>query len=71
MALLTSSEAVEFLRVGATACLARPYNTCENVAYLRRRNPIQLSPRFIGFVNAHDVNRAISNLKSPKPLVAL
>ncbi len=59
MALLTCCEAVEFLRVGATACLARPYNTCENVAYVRRRNAIQHSPRSFAVVNTHDVNRAI------------
>ena len=53
LALLTSSEAVEFLPVGATACLARPCNACENVGDSRRRNAIPHSP-----LNSNDVDKA-------------
>jgi hypothetical protein len=60
MALLTSPEAAEFLRVGTTACcLARPCNACENVAYLHRRYAIRHPPYSIAVENPHDVNKAI------------
>ena len=63
MALLTSSEAVEFLPVGALACSPARLTRAKNVGYLPPHSAIRRASHLIGLANRHDVNRAISNLR--------